>query len=102
AQVAEMRIAIECARTHLAYTVAAMEAPGPHTMAAVLAVKAQAAEMAERVTELALKSCGGAAYSRHLPVERHFRDARAAGIMAPTTDQLHDFLGKAVLGMPLF
>ena len=35
-------------------------------------------------------------------VERFFRDARAAGVMAPTTDVLYDFIGKAVCGMPLF
>ena len=31
-----------------------------------------------------------------------FRDARAATVMAPTTDVLYDFIGKAVCGMPLF
>jgi hypothetical protein len=35
-------------------------------------------------------------------VERNFRDARAATVMAPTTDALQDFIGKAVCGMPLF
>lgn len=64
--------------------------------------KAQAAEMSMRVTDLATRCCGGAAFSKHLSVERAFRDARAASVMAPTTDQLHDFLGKALLGMPLF
>jgi len=46
--------------------------------------------------------CGGAAYSRHLPLERLFRDARAASVMAPTTDLLVDFLGKSLTGRPLF
>jgi alkylation response protein AidB-like acyl-CoA dehydrogenase len=35
-------------------------------------------------------------------VERLFRDSRAASLMAPTSDVLYDFIGKAVLGMPLF
>jgi alkylation response protein AidB-like acyl-CoA dehydrogenase len=35
-------------------------------------------------------------------IERHFRDARAASVMAPTTDILHDFIGRAVCGLPLF
>ncbi|NJM08632.1 hypothetical protein HC891_24245, partial [Candidatus Gracilibacteria bacterium] len=30
------------------------------------------------------------------------RDARAATVMAPTSDALYDFIGKAVCGMPLF
>ena len=35
-------------------------------------------------------------------VERNFRDARAASVMAPTTDVLYDFVGRTLLGMPLF
>ncbi len=31
-----------------------------------------------------------------------FRDAQAATVMAPTTDVLHDFIGKAVCGLPVF
>ena len=41
-------------------------------------------------------------FSRRISVERNFRDARAASVMAPTTDVLHDFIGKALCGMPLF
>ncbi len=41
-------------------------------------------------------------YYRDAGLERLFRDARAAGVMSPTTDQLYDFIGKAVCGMPLF
>jgi len=68
----------------------------------VLALKAAAAEMAIEVTDTSMRVCGGAAYSRQLPLERLFRDARAASVMAPTTDLLVDFLGKAVTGQPLF
>lgn len=67
----------------------------------VLAVKASAAEAAVEVTDLALRVGGGSAYSRKGPIERHFRDARAASVMAPTTDLLHDFLGKALTGREL-
>jgi alkylation response protein AidB-like acyl-CoA dehydrogenase len=70
-------------------------------MTGVLAVKAAAADMAEAVTDLCLRVGGGAAYSRHGSLERHFRDARAAALMAPTTDLLHDFLGKALCGQEL-
>jgi hypothetical protein len=31
-----------------------------------------------------------------------FRDAQAAAVMAPSTDVLKEFLGKACLGVPLF
>jgi alkylation response protein AidB-like acyl-CoA dehydrogenase len=68
----------------------------------VLAVKASAAEMAAEACDLCMRVGGGAAYSKQGPLERHFRDARAAAIMAPSTELLHDFLGKALCGQELF
>ena len=63
---------------------------------------AAAAEAALEVTDLAMRTGGGACFSRHLSVERNFRDARASSIMAPTSDVLHDFIGRTLLDMPLF
>jgi alkylation response protein AidB-like acyl-CoA dehydrogenase len=77
-------------------------ARAPEAQAGVLALKAATAEMAGRVTDLCLRIGGGAAYSKAGPLERHFRDARAASVMSPTTDVLHDFLGKAMCGQELF
>jgi alkylation response protein AidB-like acyl-CoA dehydrogenase len=71
-------------------------------MPAVLGSKAAAAETALQVTDLALRTCGGAGFSRHLTVERNFRDAQAGRAMAPTTDVLYDFIARALLGLPLF
>jgi alkylation response protein AidB-like acyl-CoA dehydrogenase len=68
----------------------------------VLEVKPTASEAAATVTDLAMRVCGGAAFRREVGVERNFRDARAATVMAPTTDALYDFIGKAVCGLPLF
>jgi isovaleryl-CoA dehydrogenase len=45
--------------------------------------------------------CGGSAFRKELGVERLFRDALAARVMAPTTEALNDFVGRATLGMPL-
>jgi alkylation response protein AidB-like acyl-CoA dehydrogenase len=78
-----------------------IDSGAPESQLGVLALKAAAAEMAIDVTDTAMRVCGGAAYSRHLPLERLFRDARAASVMAPTTDLLVEFLGKAVTGQPL-
>jgi alkylation response protein AidB-like acyl-CoA dehydrogenase len=90
------------ARAHV-LDVAMQVADGdPAAELGVLAVKAGAADMALEVTEAALRVGGGAAYSRRLPIERHFRDARAASVMGPSTDVLHDFVGKAVTGQDLF
>ena len=83
--------------------VAAQVAAGdPEAQLGVLAVKASAAEMAIEVCDLCMRIGGGAAYSKHGPLERHLRDARAAAVMAPTTELLHDFVGKALVGQELF
>jgi alkylation response protein AidB-like acyl-CoA dehydrogenase len=42
-----------------------------------------------------------AAFRKELGIERRFRDARAARVMAPTTEALLDFVGRALTGLPL-
>jgi alkylation response protein AidB-like acyl-CoA dehydrogenase len=90
------------ARAFLHEVAGAVAAGDPSAQLGVLAVKASAAEMAIEVTEAAMRIGGGAAYSRSGSLERHLRDARAASVMAPSTDVLHDFLGKALTGQELF
>lgn len=100
--IARMRVKADQSETLLADTLAAMDAKRPDAMLRVLEAKAAAGETANEVLDLAMRVCGGAAFRKDVGVERFFRDARAAGIMAPTTDVLYDFIGKAVCGMPLF
>jgi alkylation response protein AidB-like acyl-CoA dehydrogenase len=90
------------ARAYLYSVAAAIEQGAPDAQVGVLALKAATAEMAVEVTDLCMRIGGGVAYATHGPLERHFRDARAASVMAPTTDVLHDFLGKALCGQELF
>jgi alkylation response protein AidB-like acyl-CoA dehydrogenase len=71
-------------------------------MLRVLECKAAAGDVAISVTSAAMRACGGAAFSKHLNVERLFRDAHAGAVMAPTGDVLREFIGKSLLGMPLF
>jgi alkylation response protein AidB-like acyl-CoA dehydrogenase len=97
-----MSVRTEQARALLGYTCGEMEAPSATTPLFVLSTRAASLEAALEVTDLAMKACGGAAFSRQLGVERTFRDARAGWVMAPTVDHLHDFLGKALTGLPLF
>lgn len=101
-QLAEMRFRIDQARAFLASTLDLAEAASPDALRHVLAVKAISGEMAVAVTDLAMRTCGGAAFSRHLGVERQFRDARAAIVMAPTTDHIREFVGRLLVGLPLF
>jgi len=102
ARLAEAKVRHAQARAYLYAVAGEIEAAAPSAQVGVLALKAVAAEMAVEVTDLCLRVGGGAAYAKHGPLERHFRDARAASVMAPTTDLLYDFLGKALCGQELF
>lgn len=98
---ARLRLEVDRARALLEDTLAALESSRADAMLRVLEVKAGASEAALEVTDLAMKLCGGAAFRKELGIERRFRDARAARVMAPTTDALLDFIGRATLGLPL-
>ncbi len=100
--IARMRVKSDMAAALLDDAVAAVATGRPDTMPRVLEAKAAAGETATEVLDLAMRVCGGAAFRKDVGVERYFRDTRAAGVMAPTTDLLYDFLGKAVCGLPLF
>jgi alkylation response protein AidB-like acyl-CoA dehydrogenase len=102
ARLAQMAIAVETQRVYLDHVAGLMEKSAPEALLGLLQCKAAAAEAALEVTDLAMRTGGGACFSRHLSVERNFRDARAAAVMAPTTDVLHDFIGRTLLDMPLF
>jgi alkylation response protein AidB-like acyl-CoA dehydrogenase len=101
ADYARMRLQADTVRTLIDDTLAALEANRDDAMLRVLEVKAAAAEAALAVTDLAMKVGGGAAFRKEVGIERRFRDARAARVMAPTTDALLDFIGRAISGLPL-
>jgi len=102
AQIARMRIETDRARAHLGAVLDALETPGPATQLLVLEAKAAATEAAVTVTDLAMRTCGGAAFGGAHGLDRLFRDARAPIVMAPTSDQAYDFIGRALCGMEVF
>lgn len=102
AYLARARIRADMARTLRDDTLGALAANRADAMLRVMQVKAAAAEAALEVTDAAMRVCGGAAFRKDVGVERCFRDARAASVMAPTSDVLFDFIGKAVCGLPVF
>lgn len=100
--VARMRVKADMSTSLLAKAIDAIEGGRPDATLLVLECKAAAGETVNEVLDLAMRVCGGAAFRKSVAVERFFRDGRAAGVMAPTTDVLYDFIGKGVCGMPLF
>ncbi len=99
---ARARVRADAASALLQHAVAAVEAGADDAMLRVLEAKAAAGDAAIDVTDACMRVCGGAAFRKEVGVERNFRDARAAAVMAPTNDLLYDFVGKAICGMPLF
>lgn len=102
AAIGRMQVRTDQAAALLADTLAALESGREDAMLRVLEVKASAGEAATEVADLAMRVCGGAAFRKEVGVERAFRDARAATVMAPTTDALYDFIGRVACGLPVF
>jgi alkylation response protein AidB-like acyl-CoA dehydrogenase len=102
AQLAAMQIDTDGLSARIDDLIEHLEKPRETTMLRVLEAKAAAGDVAISVTSAAMRACGGAAFSKHLNVERLFRDAHAGAVMAPTGDVLREFIGKSLLGMPLF
>jgi alkylation response protein AidB-like acyl-CoA dehydrogenase len=102
AYIARMRLRTDMAQALWLDSIDAVETGREDAMVRILECKAAAGETALDVLASAMRVCGGAAFRKDVGVERYFRDAQAASVMAPTTDQLYDFIGKAVCGLPLF
>jgi len=102
AQLATMQIDTDGLAARVDDVIDHLERPRETTMLRVLESKAAAGDTAIAVTSAAMRACGGAAFSKHMAIERLFRDAHAGAVMAPTGDVLREFIGKAVLGLPLF
>ena len=102
ARLADMSVRLAQSRALLGYTLDVIESGSETAPLFVLQSRLAAIEAATDVTDLAMKACGGAAFSKQLGVERFFRDARAGWVMAPTADHLREFVGRALTGLPLF
>lgn len=68
---------------------------------AILSAKADVADCVVEVVNDAMTLCGGIAYRDSHIFNRLLRDARAVHVMAPTTDILNVWLGRALLSQPI-
>jgi alkylation response protein AidB-like acyl-CoA dehydrogenase len=100
--IAKMQLKIDLVRGLLLDALDAIEQGREDATLRVLESKLAGAETSLEVHDLAMRVCGGAAFRKDVGVERFFRDSRAAGVMAPVSDALYEFIGKAVCGMPVF
>jgi alkylation response protein AidB-like acyl-CoA dehydrogenase len=56
-------------------------------------------EAAMRVTEEAMKLCGGRALLTTYPLERYIRDTRAAPLMPPSSERCLETVGRLAVGL---
>jgi alkylation response protein AidB-like acyl-CoA dehydrogenase len=100
-RLAEMWMSVESAR-QLGYHAARLgDAGDPGALVPILASKARIGDVVVQVANEAMTVCGGQAYQENALLARFLRDARAAPVMAPTTDILKVWTGRALLGRPL-
>ena len=100
--VAEITLAVNSGHAFLREAVRKVLAADPAAMLDVLGVKVAAADACLAAVSRAMTLGGGWAFGKRGGLERIFRDAQAAAVMAPSSDVLKDFIGKASLGLPLF
>ncbi len=97
--VAEMRIKLEAAKA-LWFQAVSEAGPDPSKEQVMRAWAAQytVMETANDLARLAIRTCGGQAMLRALPLERLYRDSRCGSLMLPWTAELClDRLGRAAL-----
>ena len=98
--VAEMSTVLAAARA-LTYSAARqLDGPQPVSPIPLYMVKLYATEMAIDVTHKALQVHGGSGYSRELPLERYYRDARGLTLHFTPSEMLKGMLGRMLMGMP--
>ncbi len=97
--VAEMRVKLEAAKA-LWFQAVSEAGPDPGKDGLMRAWTAQytVMETANDLARLAIRTCGGQAMLRSLPLERIYRDSRCGSLMLPWTAELClDRLGRAAL-----
>ena len=97
----ELWTSLEATRQLIYSAAAAGDAGAPDALAAILACKAAAGDTSVHIANEAMTLCGGAAYRENSRLARILRDARASHVMAPTTDLLKTWLGRALINLPL-
>jgi alkylation response protein AidB-like acyl-CoA dehydrogenase len=73
----------------------------PDAIAHLLSAKAEVGHCVVDVVNEAMTLAGGIGYRQNGLLSMYLRDARAAHVMAPTTDLLYTWLGRLLLDQPI-
>jgi alkylation response protein AidB-like acyl-CoA dehydrogenase len=102
-RVGEIYSRLEAARAVVAHAARMIDTHRgtPEANAAIHNSKYIVSELGPWLTSWAIRLCGATSLSRSLPFERHYRDARAGGLMPATSDECLEYLGKSAFGTDL-
>lgn len=92
---------LERTRQFVYYAARQGDSGAEDALPALCSCKAEVAECAVQVVNECMTLMGGIGYQQGGRMERLLRDARAAHVMAPTTDLLRIWAGRALLDEPL-
>jgi len=92
---------LERTRRYAYYASASFDAGDPDALAAVFTSKAEVADCAVNMVNEVMTLAGGIGYREDSKLHKLLRDARAAHVMAPTTDVLRIWTGRTLLGQPI-
>jgi alkylation response protein AidB-like acyl-CoA dehydrogenase len=99
-RVGELSVNVEAAR-ELVYSAArkvVADRGSKTTNAAVHRAKFFVGEIGPHIASQAIRLCGGTTISKHLPMERYYRDIRCCGLMPAKSDECLWYVGKEALG----
>jgi len=99
----EMSVWVEAAR-ELVYSAAkkvVSDRGAPETNAAIHRAKFFVGEFGPQIASLAVRACGGGTISKHLPMERFYRDIRCCGLMPAKSDERLWYVGKHEFGIDI-
>ena len=102
-RVGEMSVLVEAAKA-LVYSAAARvvaDRGSKETNAAIHRGKYYVGEMGPHIASQAIRLCGGSTISKHLPMERYYRDIRCCGLMPAKSDECLWYVGKEALGFDI-
>lgn len=100
ARVAQCKVDIERSRALLYATCAAFDEGRHGGPMPFYEAKVACDELATQVTAEAMTLGGGAAFAKHLPFERYFRDARAGMVMGLAHDIAVQAIGRLIFPKP--
>jgi alkylation response protein AidB-like acyl-CoA dehydrogenase len=95
--VADAHVRLEAARLYARHSAWLADQASPLFLPSALRAKLLASQIARDIAQLGVRVGGASGYLRTSPIQRHFRDAQAGGIMAYSAEVSKDFIGASVL-----